>query len=190
MIMITTSMFRSARLVTRASVSVLQAVTSTPSSSIIVSCPTLLRNISPDSFSTSRGFKTSSVLGYDEDLFSASVLDGQKKYFIDLKQGQVKYVKISEVSNGKRATMMVDLEDLSSFSSKLMAAESGEEVGTLSAQRGRKSFDFKKTTTASGEQVVVTEKSAKEYRVYMSCEVIQELIKHLVNISDTYPTKQ
>ena len=78
----------------------------------------------PSSF---RQLQTSSMLQYDKELFSFNIRDteGGKKYFIDLKEGKEKYVKISEVSNGKRATMMVDLKDLSMFTYKLMVAEGG-----------------------------------------------------------------
>ena len=76
----------------------------------------------PSSF---RQLQTSSMLQYDKELFSFNIRDteGGKKYFIDLKEGKEKYVKISEVSNGKRATMMVDLKDLSMFTSKLAKVE-------------------------------------------------------------------
>ena len=58
---------------------------------------------------------------YDRTLYENSVLDGPTKYYIDLKEGNDgKYVKISEKSRGKRSTIMVNLEILSSFTSKLM----------------------------------------------------------------------
>jgi len=131
-----------------------------------------------------RGFRTSLLLRHNKDLYSISLLDRQKKYFIDLKQGKDKYVKISEVTQGKRATMMVDLEDLSMFTAKLMVAEGGETVGTLKS--GLKSYDFSKVSTIEGSFVVVTENSTKKYRVFLTCEIVPEVIKHLIVISEKY----
>jgi hypothetical protein len=132
-----------------------------------------------------RQLQTSSMLQY-QDLFSVNFQDaeGGKKYFIDLKDGKFKYVKISEVSIGKRATMMVDLKDLSMFTSKLMVAEGGENVGTLKTKR--KSYDFKKVITDRGSSVEVTENSEKSYTVFLSSESVPEIIKTLVDIDDKF----
>ena len=132
-----------------------------------------------------RQLQTSSMLQH-QDLFSVNFQDaeGGKKYFIDLKDGKFKYVKISEVSIGKRATMMVDLKDLSMFTSKLMVAEGGENVGTLKTKR--KSYDFKKVITDRGSSVEVTENSEKSYKVFLTSESVPEIIKTLVDIDDKF----
>ena len=137
----------------------------------------------PSSF---RQLQTSSMLLYDQELLSAKFQDaeGGKKYFIDLKEGKMKYVKISEVSNGKRATMMVNLKDLSMFTSKLMVAEGGEMVGTLKTER--KSFDFKKVITDHGSFVEVTENSGKKFKVFLTSESVPEIIKTLVDIDEKF----
>ena len=138
----------------------------------------------PSSF---RQLQTSSMLQYDKELFSFNIRDteGGKKYFIDLKEGKEKYVKISEVSNGKRATMMVNLKDLSMFTSKLMVAEGGEEmVGTLKTEW--KSYDFKKVITDQGSFVEVTENGEKKYKVFLTSETVPEIIQTLVKIDDKF----
>jgi hypothetical protein len=136
--------------------------------------------------SSFRQLQTSSMLQYHEDLFSAKfeAEGGIKKYFIDLKDGKMKYVKISEVSNGKRATMMVDLKDLSMFTSKLMVAEGGENVGTLKTER--KSYDFKKVITDDGSYVEVTENGERKFKVFLTSETVPEIIKILVDIDDKF----
>ena len=140
-----------------------------------LNCPSSLRQL-----------QTSSILQYDMDLFSAKfdAEGGRKKYFIDLKEGSMKYVKISEVSNGKRATLMVNLKDLSMFTSKLMVAEGGEVVGTLKTER--KSYDFKKVSNDYGSYVEVTENSEKSYKVFLTSESVPEIIKTLVDIDDKF----
>ena len=90
----------------------------TPAAPACLNCPSNFRQL-----------QTSSKLQYNKELFVARFqdADGGKKYFIDLMENdnKEKYVKISEVSNGKRATMVVDMKDLSMFTSKLMVAEGG-----------------------------------------------------------------
>ena len=117
---------------------------------------------------------------YDKTLYEATVYDDSRKYYIDLKQGSDKYVKISEVSRGKRATMMVDLQYLHMFTSKLMVAESGDKVGTLDA--GNKSYDFHLEAAETGSRVVVTLNSIKKFKVYLTMESIPEITKKLVDI--------
>jgi hypothetical protein len=137
----------------------------------------------PSSF---RQFQTTSMLRYDQELFSAKFEadGGFKKFFIDLKEGKEKYVKISEVSNGKRATMIVDLKNLSMFTSKLMVAEGGGDVGTLKNEK--KSYDFKKVITDHGSFVEVTEQGERRYKVFLTSETVPEIIKTLVEIDDKF----
>ena len=139
----------------------------------------------PSSF---RQLQTSSILEYNKELFVGKFqdTDGGKKYFIDLKEkkNKEKYVKISEVSNGKRATMMVDMKDLSMFTSKLMVAEGGEMVETL--KTGQKSFDFKKVITDQGSQVEVTENSERKYKVILTSETFPDIIIALVKIDENF----
>ena len=140
----------------------------------------------------SRQFNTSPslLLEHDKTLFESALYEadfrqeGNRKYYIDLKEGREKYVKISEVSRGKRATIMVDLQYLHMFTSKLMVAESGEKVGTLDA--GNKSYDFHLEPTDNGTRVVVTENSNKKFKVYFASEIVQELTKKLVDINDMF----
>ena len=143
-----------------------------------INCPSSLRQL-----------QTSSILQYDKELFSFNIRDaeGGKKYFIDLKEGKGKYVKISEVSNGKRATMMVDLKDLSMFTSKLMVAEGGEMVGTLKTEQ--KSFDFKKVSTDQGSHVEVTENSERKYKVILTSKTVPDIIIALVKIDAEISSK-
>ena len=134
-----------------------------------------------------RQIQTSSILRrYSKDLFSVNFEDaeGGKKYFIDLKDSKVRFVKISEVLNGKRENLMVDLKDLSMFTSKLMVAEGGEMVGTLKTEQ--KSFDFKKVSTDQGSHVEVTENSDKKSKVFLTSESVQEIIKTLVKIDEQF----
>ena len=137
----------------------------------------------PPSF---RQLQTSSMLQYNRDIFSVNfeAEGGKKMYFIDLKDGNIKYVKFSEVSNGKRATIMVDLKDLSMFTSKLMVAEGGEMVGTL--KTSRKSFDFKKVSSDYGSCVEVTENSDKTFKVLLTSDAVPEIIKTLVKIDEKF----
>merc|ERR1711872_399594 len=117
---------------------------------------------------------------YDRTLYENSVLDGPTKYYIDLKEGNDgKYVKISEKSRGKRSTIMVNLEILSSFTSKLMLANSGEKVDSLKTEK--KSYDFRKKDEF---RVIVTESSVKPFNIYISCESIQLILKNLCEIQD------
>ena len=135
-----------------------------------------------------RQLQTSSILRYNKELFVAKFkdADGGKKYFIDLKEknNKEKYVKISEVSNGKRATMMVDMKDLSMFTSKLMVAEGGEMVGTLKTER--KSFDFKKVSKDQGAHVEVTENSERKYKVILTSDTVPDIIIVLVKIVENF----
>ena len=132
-----------------------------------------------------RTLHTSSYLQYDQTLYENNLYDGLTKYYIDLKKGDDgNYVKISEKSRGKRATMMVDIQYLTMFTSKLMVAGSGEEVGTL--QAGKKSYDFRMENKANGSTLVVTENSGKKFNVFISCETIPELIKILSHIIENF----
>ena len=76
--------------------------------------------------------------------------------------------------------MMVDLKDLSMFTSKLMVAEGGEMVETL--KTNWKSFDFKKVITDHGSFVEVTEISGKKFKVFLTSESVPEIIKTLEDI--------
>ena len=110
-----------------------------------------------------------------------------KKYYIDLKQGTNKYVKISEKSRGKIATTMVDLQYLQIFTSKLMEADSGETVSSLKAEN--KIYDFHQEISEYGARVVVTDTdgaSAKQYRVHITEESIKDIIRKLANMSELY----
>ena len=81
--------------------------------------------------------------------------------------------------------MMVDLKDLSLFTSKLMVAEGGEEmVETLKTKW--KSFDFKKVITDHGSFVEVTENSGKKFKVFLTSESVPEIIKTLVDIDEKF----
>ena len=56
---------------------------------------------SPSNYlAASRQFKTSSIvlMEYDKTIYEATVYDDSRKYYIDLKQGSDKYVKISGIS--------------------------------------------------------------------------------------------
>ena len=149
----------------------------TPAAPACLNCPSNFRQL-----------QTSSKLQYNKELFVARFqdADGGKKYFIDLMENdnKEKYVKISEVSNGKRATMMVDMKDLSMFTSKLMVAEGGEMVGTLKTER--KSFDFKKVTSDHGAHVEITENSERKYKVILTSETVPDIIIALVKIDENF----
>ena len=81
--------------------------------------------------------------------------------------------------------MMVNLKDLSMFTSKLMVAEGGEEmVGTLKTEW--KSYDFKKVITDHGSFVEVTENGEKKYKVFLTSETVPEIIKTFVEIDDKF----
>ena len=113
--------------------------------------------------------------------------NSNKKYYIDLKQGTNKYVKLSEKSRGKIATTMVDLQYLQMFTSKLMEADSGETVSSLKAEN--KTYDFRQEISEYGARVVVTDTdgaSAKQYRVHITEESIKDIIRKLNDINDKF----
>nr|ALS04732.1 transcriptional activator protein pur-alpha [Pseudodiaptomus poplesia] len=57
---------------------------------------------------------------YDKDIQSSSFFTQNKKYFMDVKESaKGKYLKISELSRGKRFTLMVDGSDVAKFQSSL-----------------------------------------------------------------------
>jgi len=146
--------------------------------------------------SSSRQVNTSSSrpVEYDKNLYKSAVYEenmkhknSNKKYYIDLKQGTNKYVKISEKSRGKIATTMVDLQYLQMFTSKLMEADSGETVSSLQAEN--KTYDFRQEISEYGARVVVTDTdgaSAKPYRVHISEESIKDIIRKLNDINDKF----
>jgi transcription antitermination factor NusA-like protein len=134
------------------------------------------------------------LLQYDKELFVAKFqdADGEKKYFIDLKEkdSKEKYVNISERSNGKKATILVDMKDLSMFTSNLLVAYGGEMVGTLKTEWN--SFDFKKVRTDQGSHVIVcqkTENSESKYKVILTSETVPDIIIALVKIDAEISSK-
>jgi hypothetical protein len=80
--------------------------------------------------------------------------------------------------------MMVDMKDLSMFTSKLMVAEGGELVGTLETEQKR--FNFTKVITDQGSHVEVTENSERKYKVILTSETIPDIIIALVKIDENF----
>jgi len=160
-----------------------------PITSALLSSGNLFREIIPEKFLSTRWLQTSSVMRYDDDLYSQIMNDGDTKYYFDLKAGARKYVKISELSRGKRATTMIDLEDVSMFVARLLEAEGGEKVEMLQSATRNKTYDFALHKSAEESKVMVTETTKNRpnaYKVYLTSAIIPDVIKFLIHVSEKY----
>merc|ERR1719233_1706628 len=89
----------------------IRATQSRPSAAAIVQTSCQGHLFSIRIFHSSQGW-----LHYDKSLHEATLSDGDIRFFMDLKEGHAgKYVKITEKSRGKRATIMLDWDNLPMF---------------------------------------------------------------------------
>jgi hypothetical protein len=68
---------------------------------------------SSSSYGSSSGGGSAGGGGYANELFSKQIHTKLRRFFIDLKESQNgKYVKMSEKSNGRKSTIMFDVENI------------------------------------------------------------------------------
>jgi len=143
--------------------------------------PTVRRSVLPSirlpQIQQTLAFTSSNPLFYDRELQSVSVGGLSKKFFIDVKQGQDgKYIKVSELSSGKRYTIQIPGEDVETLYN-LLAQQSGDH----NIQNTSRKFAIKQNSNFGGRYTELIEqgKDGRPHRITVPEETFPRFLKGL-----------
>lgn len=132
-------------------------------------------------------FTSTAVFNYDRDVDSIKFFSANKKFFTDIKEADGpsgKYLKISEVSNNKRATVKIEKEDAHEVLKnliKMTEPDASKYVSIDSKSPKSKGYELEISEFNERQSWIIKEQhhDGKTYKVFVPDEVWTQMVQNI-----------
>ena len=138
-------------------------------------------------------FSLSSQTFYDKEIGSTNFFSYNKKYYVDVRvrsDDQTKYLKISELSKGRRSTVMIEKEDVEEFVKVLINVDGGGVTESCIPSMGPNkthSYHITMESNKTGPFIKVKEDHGdKSYSCILSKEVVPTLVSAVQDLNSVH----
>jgi hypothetical protein len=134
-------------------------------------------------------FSCSPISLYDREIRSESFTTLNKKFHIDVKESDdlVRYIKISELTKGKRFTLQIAPEDIDEV---LALLNSDEHSGNFEGKNKDYSFSREENSFGKFISLVETSKEGKSYRLAIPDESVRQLVQSLDSLKSLLKSEE